>query len=152
MNSFKRRSEMMCPVNVEWKKFTKLTQACSRFAKTPCVYVQTDSRACRLRIGRASEGLEARYRGGTGYAIDAAMHGSRNLIFVPAVDKGLCARVEVELIWRDRHFLRYNNVGKIVPPIRRILLSHLGTPPLWAGFDTELIAASATSMRAKQIS
>jgi hypothetical protein len=49
--------------------------------------VQTDAQGCPIRVGKASEGLEARYRGGTGYAIDAAMHPSGNLVFVAAVDK-----------------------------------------------------------------
>ena len=61
-------------VNLDWQRFSKLTEARSRFAKTSCVYIQADSRACPIRVGKAAEGLEARYRGGTGYAIDAAMH------------------------------------------------------------------------------
>src|SRR5215510_16407993 len=81
-------------VELNWQKFTKLTDARSRFTKTPCVYVQTDARGCPIRIGKASEGLEARYRGGTGYAMDAAMHGSGNLVFVAAVDAKLCECIE----------------------------------------------------------
>ena len=88
------------PVRLNWQKFGKLTEARSRFAKTACIYVQADSQGCPIRIGKASEGLEARYRGGTGYAIDAAMHGSGNLVFVAAVDKDLCACIEGELIWQ----------------------------------------------------
>jgi len=64
---------MTRPTELEWQKFTKLTDARSRFRKTSCVYVQADSRGCPIRFGKASEGLEARYRGGTGYAMDAAM-------------------------------------------------------------------------------
>src|SRR5437773_366728 len=52
-------------IKLEWQKFTKLTDARSRFAKASCVYVQTDPQGCPIRIGKASEGLEARYRGGT---------------------------------------------------------------------------------------
>jgi hypothetical protein len=84
-------------IRLQWQKFTKLTDARSRFPKTPCVYVQTDPQGCPIRIGKASEGLEARYRGGTGYAIDAAMHGSGNLVFVAAVEKELCGPVEVDI-------------------------------------------------------
>jgi len=60
-------------VELNWQKFRKLTDARSRFTKTPCVYVQTDARGCPIRIGKASE---ACYRGGTGYAMDAATHHS----------------------------------------------------------------------------
>ena len=52
-----------------------------------CIYIQTDQQGNPIRIGKASQGLEARYRGGTGYAIDAAMHSSNNLVFVAAVPK-----------------------------------------------------------------
>src|SRR5438552_7126278 len=51
-------------IRLQWQKFTKLTDGRSRFAKIPCVYVQTDAQGCPIRIGKASEGLEARYRGG----------------------------------------------------------------------------------------
>lgn len=130
------------PVKLDWQRFEKLTKARSRFARTPCVYVQADARGCPIRIGKASEGLEARYRGGTGYAIDAAMHGSGNLVFVAAVEKDLCGSVEDELIWQGRRCLTYNNQGKIVPPFPRVPLSHSGTPPLLNEFETsEAVAA-----------
>jgi hypothetical protein len=122
-------------VALDWQRFTKLTDARARFAKIPCVYVQTDPQGCPIRIGKASEGLEARYRGGTGYAIDAAMHGSGNLVFVASVDKELCGCVETELIWQGRRCLRYNNHGKIVSPSRRVALSHSGTQPVWNDFE-----------------
>lgn len=123
------------PVRLDWQRFTKLTEARLRFAKTSCVYVQTDSQGYPIRVGMASEGLEARYRGGTGYAIDAAMHGSENLVFVAAVDKDLCGRVEAELIWRGRRCLPYNNHGKIAPPSSRPDLTHSGTPPIFKEFE-----------------
>jgi len=126
---------MSVPVKLEWHRFTKLTDARSWFAKTSCVYVQADSRGCPIRIGKASEGLDARYRGGTGYAIDAAMHASGNLVFVAAVEKELCGRIEEELIWQGRRCLTYNNNGKIVAPFRRILLGHFGTPPVLSEFE-----------------
>jgi hypothetical protein len=66
-------------VSLKWRRFTKLTDARSTFAKTACIYGQTDSRDCPTRVGKASEGLEALYRSGTGYAIDAAMHASGKL-------------------------------------------------------------------------
>jgi hypothetical protein len=64
---------MIRQIELVWQKFAKLTDARSRFGRTSCVYVQADPQGCPIRIGKASEGLETRYRGGTGYAIDAAM-------------------------------------------------------------------------------
>jgi hypothetical protein len=138
-------------IALKWEKFGKLTDARSRFAKTSCVYVQTDPRGCPIRIGKASEGLEARYRGGTGYAIDAAMHGSGNLVFVAAVDKELCSIVEVELIWQGRTCLVYNKLGKILPPSERVQLSHQGTLPKWIEFEAYVrVAASPAAQGAGQ--
>jgi hypothetical protein len=104
-------------VTLEWHMFGRLTAARSNFPSTPCVYVQTDAARYPFRIGKASEGLEARYRGGNGYAIDAAMHGSGNLVFVAAVPKELCEVIESELIWQGRRCLPYNNNGKRTAPV-----------------------------------
>jgi hypothetical protein len=120
---------------LEWYKFKKLTEARFKFAKTPCVYVQTDPNGYPIRAGKASKGLEARYRGGTGYAIDAAMHGSNNLVFIAAVKKELCKEVEDELIWQGRRCLAYNNQGKISQPFSRIALIHRGVPPQLDKFE-----------------
>jgi hypothetical protein len=82
---------MHVALTLEWHKFHKLTVARAKFAKIPCVYVQADQNGHPIRIGKASKGLEARYRGGTGYAVDAAMHGSSNLVFIAVVPKELCS-------------------------------------------------------------
>src|SRR5262245_8942488 len=42
-----------------WQRISKLTDARSRFAKTRRVSIQTDSRGCPIRVGKATEGLEA---------------------------------------------------------------------------------------------
>lgn len=68
-------------VLLAWSRFERLTAARAAFKLVPCLYVQTDRDRQILRIGKASEGLEPRYRGGTGYALDAALHGSGNLVF-----------------------------------------------------------------------
>ncbi len=107
---------MQEPLTLKWQKFQKLTEARLKFAKTPCMYIQADQNGHPIRVGMASKGLGVRYRGGTGYAIDAAMHGSNNLVFVAAVQEELCNAIEDELIWQGRRCLSYNNQGKISPP------------------------------------
>ena len=136
---------MVEPVRLEWQKFTKLTEARSRFATTSCVYIQADPKGYPIRVGKASEGLEARYRGGTGYAIDAAMHGSGNFVFVAAVDKDLCGCIEDELIWQGRGCLPYNSQGKKAPPLHRMALSHCGTPPILNHFEAGESATAPTT-------
>jgi hypothetical protein len=125
------------PVALQWHMFERLTAARLSFRRTSCVYVQTDAARYPLRIGKASEGLEARYRGGTGYALDAAMHGSDNLVFVAAVPKDLCEAIESELIWQGRRSLPYNNHGKRIAPPRRVRLVHMGIVPRFDGFEVE---------------
>jgi hypothetical protein len=106
-----------------------MTDAHDAFADVPCIYVQTDRQGVPLRMGETSPGLESRYRGGTGYALDAAMHNSGNLVFVAEVAEGLSRGVEKELIWRERGTLLYNNQHKSNPPLGRVKLRHQGEPP-----------------------
>jgi hypothetical protein len=126
---------MRGPLTLKWYRSKKFTKARSKFASKPCVYVQTDRNSYPIRIGKASKGLETRYRGGTGYALDAAMHESSNLVFVAAVPKKLCTTVEDELIWQGRHYLSYNNQGKIIAPRQRLTLIHKGIKPNFDKFE-----------------
>lgn len=79
-------------VTLDWYMFEQLTAARSNFPSAPCVYVQADPARNPLRIGKASEGLEVRYRSGNGYALNAAMHGSGNLVFL--VHTGIAPRFD----------------------------------------------------------
>lgn len=123
------------PVVLIWRCFSSLTDARRAFAKQACVYVQTDATRRPIRVGMASKGLEARYRGGTGYALDAAMHLSKNLVFVASTTIACCGSVECELIWRGRRVLTYNNIGKSCPPGSRIAFEHHGDPPDFSDFE-----------------
>jgi hypothetical protein len=128
-------SDMSIPLRLRWQKFAKLTAARTAFAKVPCVYIQADAAERPIRVGKASKGLEVRYRGGTGYALDAAMDGSGNSVFVAGVPAELCDEVERELIWQGRGQLAHNNMGKTACPLRRIRLLHDGTPPDFRQFS-----------------
>src|SRR5262245_37668351 len=77
-------------ITLQSERFTKLTAARDAFRKDPCVYVTTDKLGDGIRVGVASKGLEARYRGGTGYSVDAAMHESGNFIYVAPAGADLC--------------------------------------------------------------
>src|SRR5262245_58519628 len=116
-------------LHVSWKRFASFIEARAKFASTPCVYAQADVQSRPLRIGKATRGLVSRYRGGTGYALDAAAHASGNLWFVAPVPARLCLAIEHELIWAYRHALPYNNQGKRRAPLRRIHLIHAGSAP-----------------------
>jgi hypothetical protein len=69
-------------VILDWRRYGRMTDARRDFGADSCVYVQADAAGRPVRVGMASQGLHARYRGGTGWAIDAAMHNSGNLVFV----------------------------------------------------------------------
>lgn len=116
-----------------WKRFERFTDARDAYASVPCLYVQTDSHGIPLRVGETSTGLESRYRGGDGYALDAAMHNSGNLVFVAEVAVGLSRDVERELIWREKDTLAYNNQDKSNPPFKRMQIRHQGEPPKFSG-------------------
>jgi hypothetical protein len=97
--------------------------------------MHTDKLRNPIRVGVASKGLESRYRGGTGYSMDAAMHGSGNPHLSRPTDAALCGAVELELIWRGRKLLNYNNVGKLTAPIVRLNLVHEGDVPRFDAFE-----------------
>jgi len=122
-------------VALQWSKFGRLTDARDAFPHQACVYVQADPQGKPVRIGRASKGLNERYHGGNGGAMEAAMHASGNLIFIAPVEMTVCVSVEEELIWQRRRVLTYNVRGKSLPPARRVVVIHVGDIPDFAGFD-----------------
>ena len=81
----------MHAVILEWIMFEKFVDqkhksgAHDQYVESPCVYIQTDKSREILRVGVTKRRLRDRYWGGTGYTIQAAMHGSGNLIFVASV-------------------------------------------------------------------
>lgn len=117
------------PVTLDWHCFDRLTAARAAFATTPCVYAQTDRDRSVIRVGKAGGGLGPRYRGGTGYTIDAAMHESGNLVFVAAVPADLVEAVEATLIWENRDRLVYNNIGRKRQLVEAVAVLHRGDTP-----------------------
>jgi hypothetical protein len=116
-------------VALDWHCFDRLTTGRAAFATTPCVYAQTDRQRRVIRVGKAGGGLGARYRGGTGYTIDAAMHESGNLVFVAAVPADLVEAVEATLIWENRDGLIYNNIGRKRQLVEAVAVIHRGDTP-----------------------
>ena len=118
-------------VTLRWQRFASFIEARSAFARTACIYVQVDRAARPVRVGMASRGLEARYRGGTGWALEAAMHEAGNVVFVAPVAEEACAAIEATLIWTHRDVLTYNQQGKRQPPGSLVRVRHAGTSPAW---------------------
>ncbi len=119
-------------VILDWQCFDSLTAARAVFGVSPCVYVQADADGRPVRIGKASKGLHVRYRGGTGWALDAAMHRSGNVIYVAGLGADLVDLVEAHLIWTHRADLAYNQVGKRRAPAS-VSIEHCGDGPTWTG-------------------
>jgi hypothetical protein len=114
---------------LDWRRYPSLTAARAEFGTTGCIYAQADAAGHAIRVGKATRGLHARYRGGTGWALDAAMHASGNHVFVAPVDAALADAVEARLIWDHRDCLIYNNIGKRREPPGDVALVHRGDPP-----------------------
>jgi hypothetical protein len=122
---------MSTRVRLTWTRFESLTAARRAFGSVPCVYVQADREGHAVRVGKASRGLHSRYRGGTGWAFDAAMHGSGNLVFVAPVDIAVLDALELTLIWVHRSSLRYNIVGRRIAPKLLVEIEHAGEAPVF---------------------
>ena len=80
----------MTKVLFVWEKFANFQEALKKFKGVACIYVLTDKDGRILRIGESGN-LRSRYRGGTGWMVEADMHGSGNLVFVTA------ARIEEKI-------------------------------------------------------
>src|SRR5438552_3549806 len=74
------RVDRVSPVVLLWKQFPTFREARTAFKAKPCIYAVTNSTGHILKIGESSN-LWRRYWGGTGYTLDAALHGSGNLVF-----------------------------------------------------------------------
>jgi len=114
-----------------WKCYTSMKEAGEAFRRKSCVYVIAAPSRQPLYIGKTEgvEGLWGRYKGGTASSMDAALHGSGNLIFVAAIAGEVLESVENALIYAEQP--PYNNRGKIIPlsslPVESIL--HAGHSP-----------------------
>lgn len=125
-------------VTLSWSRFSSLIAARNAVGPNACVYVQADPQGCAVRVGKAGGGLVSRYNGGTGYALDAAMHQSGNLIFVALVPALLCLEIEETLIWAWRDALPYNNNGKRVAPRTLVEIEHRGEVPSVRGVSLRI--------------
>lgn len=118
-------------VKLDWARFERFVDdetgngARDKMGSRQCVYIQTDSKRNILRIGSTRNGLKKRYRGGTGRTIEAALHGSRNLMFVAYVRDGVDPEgVESVIISKEGKPL-YNK-SKPRPPSQELRLIHQG--------------------------
>src|SRR5207249_3914354 len=82
------------PVVLLWRQFRTFREAREAF-KTPCIYALTGRDGRILKIGQ-SRNLWKRYSGGTGYTLDAALHGSGNLVFAAPAPSDRSERLAIE--------------------------------------------------------
>jgi len=116
------------PVVLLWKQFLTFREARKAFKAKPCIYAVTNSEGRILKIGE-SRNLWRRYWGGTGYTLDAALHGSGNLVFVaPAPrDKSERCAIEAALIFTCQP--PYCVQGISNPSAQLVSLEHHGQVP-----------------------
>jgi hypothetical protein len=91
------------------------------------VYAITNSERKALYIGKASNGFQTRYRGGTHNAVDAALDSSGGCILLAEVDRGRLRTVERELIWEWQP--KWNVQDRKKPPKVQIRIEHEGDFP-----------------------
>jgi hypothetical protein len=117
------------PIALRWYRHDSFIAARNAIGPNACVYVQADSTGRPVRVGKASMGLNVRYRGGTGWALEAAMHGTGNLVYTAVVPAELCDAIERTLIWTSKESLPYNNQGKLHAPSNLVPIRHSGEVP-----------------------
>jgi hypothetical protein len=110
-------------------RFTGFLKLREKFRGRPCIYLQADPNEQVLRVGETDDPWE-RYRGGTAFAIEAAMHGSGNLFFAAEAspEESERRRLEATLIYEFQP--PYNNQHKDYPPLRPAQYVHEGDVPI----------------------
>lgn len=118
----------MPTVRLDWQRFTGFLALRDAFRGKPCFYLQTDPQERVLRVGESDDPWN-RYRGGSAYALEAAIHGSGNLFFAAAAPTDTTERraLEATLIYDLQP--RYNNQHRDFPPVRRVEYLHEGAIP-----------------------
>jgi len=116
-------------IDLRWHRFTSFLRLREEFRGRPCIYLQTDPRGQVLRVGETKDLWDSKYRGGTAYALEAALHGSGNLFFaaLAPIDEATRKALEATLIYDLQP--QFNNEHKKYPPIRRMEYIHDGEVP-----------------------
>lgn len=119
----------MAPIRLEWHRFTGFLELREKFRGRPCIYLQTDQKERILRVGESDDPWE-RYRGGTAYAVEAAMHGSGNFFFAAnaPLEESERRGLEATLIYKLQP--PYNNQHKDYPPLHPAEYVHEGDVPI----------------------
>jgi hypothetical protein len=111
-----------------WEKFANFQDALKKFKRIPCIYVLTDKDGRILRIGESGN-FRSRYRGGTGWMVEAAMHGSGNLVFVSAAPIEEKIRKFAEAFLTFKYQPPYCQQNKLVAPVESMEIEHTGEVP-----------------------
>jgi hypothetical protein len=99
-----------------WEQFDTFQAALKQFKRSACLYVLTDKEERILRIGESGD-LRSRYRGGTGWMVEAALHESGNKIFVAPAPADEATRRTIEAWLTFKHQPRYCQRDKLVAPV-----------------------------------
>lgn len=122
------KEQQMTAIELDWKRFEGFLQLREEFRGRPCIYLQTDPKEKLLRVGETDDPWK-RYRGGTAYALDAALHGSGNLFFAAVAPQKRTERQSLEATLIYDLQPQYNNQHKNYPPSRRVEYVHSGDIP-----------------------
>ncbi|NGZ10350.1 MAG: hypothetical protein CV088_13330 [Nitrospira sp. LK70] len=118
----------MAVVDLNWRRFTGFLLLREEFRGQSCIYLRTIPQEKILRVGETGDPW-TRYKGGTAYALDAALHGSGNLFFAATAPQGEIERrsLEATLIYDLQP--QYNNEHKDYPPFKPVEYVHRGDVP-----------------------
>ena len=106
-------------VTLKWQRFESFLKLRKDFRSKPCIYLQTDPKEEILRVGKSAD-LYERYKGGTAYAMEAAMHGSGNLFFAAETPGDESERKQLEATMIYELQPKYCNQHKQSQPSRPV--------------------------------
>ena len=111
-----------------WEQFATFQEALKKFKRAACIYMLTDKDGRILRIGESGN-LRSRYNGGTGWMVEAALHGSGNLVYVAAAPIDQKIRRDAEATLTFRYQPPYCQRDKLLAPVEPVDIEHTGDVP-----------------------
>jgi hypothetical protein len=113
---------------LHWERFNTFQEALKQFRLLPCLYLLIDTDDRILRIGESAD-LRARYRGGTGWMVEAALYRSGKTVFAAQAPPEERTRRSVEGWLTFRYQPQFCQRDKELPPLEEWQVEHTGDVP-----------------------
>lgn len=123
--SFRLERQCMTKVEFVWERFANVQDAPKKFKSIAGLYMLTYKEGRILGIGESGN-LRNLYRGGTGWMVEAALHGSGNLVFIAAARIEEKIRKSAEVPPHLQVSAAVLSTNQLIAPVECLEIEHTG--------------------------